>query len=240
MDIVPSAENEAQLRAALHELMQTLIAQPQRKHDPKLQSMLLACRLRLRALQNLLAANATEQSFTLWHCDLRGMVEDICAAADLMLNPQGRTVRFEAPPERIEAACAPREFSWLILELICNAARHTPGEEITVSLQPKRRRMQRKTACCMLTVESAGELDLARLHSAITRKASGTAAALRTTYLHRGALLWLARDGNAVAGLKIPLQMPVDLMEWEPADLVELLSDQCSPVYVALGQVCGI
>jgi len=201
--------------------------------------MLIACRLRLRALQNLIAATQPEQDMVLWRCDLRSLLEELCAAADLLLNPFGRTVRFDAPEECIEVACAPREFSWLVLELICNAARHTLGEEIRVTMQLKRKPRSSKATACMVTVESAGSLDLARLHASAAQESSGVAAMLRTAWLHHGALLLLEREGHAVAALRLPLQKPAKLPEWEPADLVELLSDQCSQVYTGLAQVLG-
>ena len=241
MDIPLAVSNEAGLRDALQALMQGLLADPARRHDPKLQSMLIACRLRLRALQNLLAAAQSKDDFTLWRCDLRSLAEDLCAAADLLLNPLGRAVRFDAPEEHIEAVCAPRDFAWLVLELICNAARHTHGAEITVSMCLKKPRAQRKASACVITVESAGSIDLTRLHASAAREGSGAAAMLRTAWLHHGALLWLEREGCSAAALRMPLsadtQKPAGLPAWEPADLIDLLSDQCSQVYVALAQV---
>jgi len=237
MELPLAAENEARLRAALQELMYNLLADPQRKHDFKLQSMLLACKMRMRALQNLIACGKSETTF--WRCDIRSMAEDICSAADLLLSPLDRAVHFEAPEEYIEAACSPRDFSWLVLELICNAARHTHGEDITVRMQPKRPLKHRKPNACVLTAESAGSIDLGQLHASCSREGSGVSAMLRTAQLHNSTLLWLGRDGQSVAAWRFPLQKPSGLLEWEAPDLVELLSDQCSQVYVALAQVCG-
>jgi len=239
MDLPLTLSNEAQLRAALQTLINELLAEPCRRRDPKLQSMLIACRLRLRAMQNLIAATQQEQDMALWRCDIRSLLEDLCAAADLLLSPLGRSVSFNAPPELIEAACSPRDISWLVLELICNAARHTHGEEITVAMSLKKPRTRRKAMACVVTVESAGEIDLTRLHASAAKEGSGASVVLRTAWLHHGALFWLGRDGNAVAALRMPLQKPAGLPEWEPADLVELLSDQCSQVYIALAQVTG-
>ena len=239
MDIPLALANEAALRAALQALLHELLAEPRRRHDPRLQSMLVACRLRLRALQNLLAATQQAQDLALWRCDIRSLLEDLCAAADLMLSPLGRSLRFEAPEECIEAVCAPRELSWLALEMICNAVRHTQGEEIAVAMQLKRPPRNRKATACVVTIESQGSIDLARLHASTAREDSGAAAMLRTAWLHQGALLWLEREGCSVAALRVPLKKSSGLPLWEPPDLVELLSDQCSQVYVGLAQVLG-
>jgi len=246
MDMPLATTNEACLRGTLQALINELLADPARRHDVRIQSMLVACRLRLRALQNLLAATQREQDLALWRCDIRSLLEDLCAAADLLLNPLGRTVRFDAPEELIEAACSPRELSWLVLELICNAARHTSGDEITVTMQLKRPRRSRRATACVVTVESAGQIDLAQLHASTTRENSGAAAMLRTAWLHHGALLWLERDAKAIATFRMPLKSP-PLFEggrsaatggclpyYDTPDLVELLSDQCSQLYVAL------
>jgi len=239
MDLPLVLENEAVLRGALHELMHDLLADPCRKHDMKLQNMLLACKLRLRALQNLHAAQTQVEDVAMWRCDIRTMLEELCAAADLLLSPYGRAVRFEAPPVLVEAACAPRELAALVLELICNAARHTHGEEIAVTIHLKKPRRSRKESACVITVESDGCIALAKLHAGVKQKGSGVSAALRTAWLHHGALLWLAREGKAVAALRLPLKKSGSLPPWEPPDLVELLSDQCSQLYIALTQVCG-
>jgi len=252
MDLPLQCNNEAVLRAALHALMQELLANSARRHDPRLQSMLVACRLRLRALQNLVDATKSEQNFTLWRCDLRSMLEDLCAAADLLLSPFGRFVKFDAPPALIEAACSPRDIAWLVLELICNAVRHTHGEEIAVALSLKKSRAHRKPTACVITVESEGGIDLAKLHKSASQQGSGASAMLRTAWLHKAALLWLERNSKVHAALRMSLwpnedlyrvprsdKKPGDLPLWEPPDLVELLSDQCSQIYVALAQVCG-
>ena len=252
MGLPVTREGERRLRGALHALTGELLSRPDLKHDHKLQSMLLACRLRLRKLQNLLASTREEDAFALRRCELRSLAEDLCAAADLLLSPLGRGVRFEAPEVCIDAVCAPQEFSWLVLELICNAARHTPGEEITLRLELKSPPRQRRPRACVLTVESAGDIDLARLHASASQPGTGASAMLRTAWLHHGALLWLARDGKSIAALRLPLQGvqqpgfraqgdPLRLVPaWDAPDFVDLLSDQCSQVYVGLAQAIGV
>ena len=241
MDLPVSLEGEARLRASLQTLMRELPEQPGYRQDFRLQGMLLACRMRLRALQNYVAATRREEDFALFRCELRSLVEDLCTASNVLLRPLGRSIRFDAPEEAIEAACSPRDISWLVLELICNAARHARGDEIAVSLALKYTRARRQAAC-VLGVECAGGIDLARLHACAAREGSGASAMLRTAWLHHGALLWLEREGLSVAALRLPLcnvLYPSGLLERENPDFVELLSDPCSQVYTALGQVIG-
>ncbi|MDR0530498.1 MAG: hypothetical protein LBG83_00295 [Oscillospiraceae bacterium] len=231
---------EMRLRGALQALMGELLAC--RAGDPRAKMMLLACRLRLRALQNMILARREDIAFAPQRCDLRTWTEDLCAAADMLLHPLGRSVRFDDPEEIIEAPCAPRDIGWLLLELICNCARHCPGEEIVVTLTCKRWR--RRPVACVLKTECRGELDLPRLHAA--GACSGTAALRRVAALHRGSLLWLGCGGLAVAALRLPLREPGS--RWlasrgqemaETPDFVELLSDQTSMVYTALAPVTG-
>jgi len=256
MDI-PLTEEE-RLRALLQALMGELLARRDLKYDPKAQSMLLACRLRLRSLQNLLLGSRSEATGG-WdspvdcsaqarlsvsrrsRCELRELTEDLCAAADLLLHPLGRVVRFEAPEEAAEALCAPRDISWAVLELICNAARHCHGEEIKVSVDLKRQSRRHRPQACVSSIECKGALDLELLHAAASREGSGVSALLRTAWLHHGAILWLQRDGMSVAALRVPLaggrgQEAINRgADWYDApDYVELLSDRCSQVYIAL------
>ena len=107
MDLPVTHEGEARLRGALQTLMSALLARPDFRHEFKLQNMLLSCRLRLRKLNNLLAATRAEESFVLRRCELRSITEDLCAAADLLLSPLGRGLRFEAPEQLTDAVCAP-------------------------------------------------------------------------------------------------------------------------------------
>jgi len=239
MDLDVSLQGEEELRGALQSLMAELLARQDLRQNVKLQSMLLACRLRLRALQNFILSGRSEPAAHC-RCELRSLAEDLCRASDLLLRPLGRFVRFDAPEERIEAMCAPRDISWLILELICNAARHTRGEEIAVGMVLKRTR-RGHPAACVLTVESAGGIDLEGLHACAARPGSGSAALLRTAWLHHGALLWLAREGKSVAAFRMPLDRTQrsDLAPPQAEDFVELLSDPCSQVYVALAQAVG-
>jgi hypothetical protein len=239
MDI-PLGE-EQRLRASLQGLMGALLARRDLKTNPKAQSMLLACRLRLRSLQNLLLCGRSEAAeLRRSRCELRELTEDLCAAADLLLHPLGRVVRFEAPEESAETLCAPRDFSWLVLELICNAARHCHGEEIKVSLDLKRHSRRHRPQACTLTAECRGPLDLVRLHAAASREGSGISALLRTAWLHHGAILWLRRDGMSVAALRIPLERGRGADWYDAPDHVELLSDRCSQVYIALAPVIAM
>jgi len=231
---------EMRLRGALQALMgELLLRNP--KYDMRAQSMLLACHLRLRALQNTVLAGRGEEDFAPQRCDLRSWFEDLCAACDMLLHPLGRSVILEAPEEPIEAACAPRDIAWLLLELICNCARHCEGEEIRVAMDLKRKRRganhhsgQRRPAACFASVACEGELDLRRLHAAGQRPGTGIAAVQRTAYLHGGSMMWLGRDGLSIASLRIPLRPCGAIPLAETPDFVELLSDQLSPVYTAL------
>ncbi|MCL2195393.1 MAG: hypothetical protein FWB76_05520 [Oscillospiraceae bacterium] len=224
-------EHERELRCALQALMLELLQHPDRKRDPNLQAMLKQCRLRLRALQNLVDATRGEDEFALQSCDLRSMLEDLCAAADLLLSHHGRSVSFAAPHERINIACAPREMTSLVLELIANAVLHTRGEEIAVTLQSK-------TGAVTITVESTGKLNLNQLHHHTQRPGSGTSAMQRTAWLHRGTLLWLQRNEKSVASLKLTTDLDGAMRgDYDSPDLVDLLADQCSAVYVGLAQV---
>lgn len=231
-------EHEAEARSGLHSVMNELLAHRDLQDSIHLQTMLLACRLRLRSLQNMLLSVRREAAFAPMPCDIRGCTEDLCAASDLLLAPFGRRLCFDAPEQAIVCLCAPRDYAWMLLELICNAALHCDGEEIRVALEPRGRR----NPACVLTVECDGTLDLEALHAAGIGQNSGTAALRRTAWLHRGTLLWLAQEGKSVAALRLPgvrgesrgyISMP-DL-----PDAVDLLSDPCSPVYIALAQAIG-
>lgn len=199
MRLPPEPGNEAPLREQLHLLMGALTARQDLKRDAKLQSMLLACRLRLRRLLHGCASAAEESDFLPAACELRDLAEDICTAADLLLSSLGRSVLFEADEAGCSAACAPRELSWLLLEAICNAFCHTKGREIAVDLE-------RRSGFALLRAASEGELDLPRLHAAASQPGTGTNAMLRIAWLHGGSLLWHEADGKAVCTLRIPLR----------------------------------
>jgi len=232
---------EARARQCLQGLMNELLAHRDAPQDLRLQNMLLACRLRLRAVQNLSLAGRREEDFFPCRCEIREYTEDLCAAADLLLRPLGRRVRFEAPEEAMEAVVSPRDCGWLALELICNCALHCRGEEIGVTLEP---RGGKRNRAFVLTVACEGRLDLDALHAAGGREGSGAAAMRRTAWLHHGALLWLEREGKAVAAFRI-MGKACGRQECRPysyselPDYVELLKDPCSPVYIALAPAVG-
>ena len=240
MRLPANAAGEPRLRGALQALMEELLCRDL-KQDIRAQSMLLACRLRLRSLQNAVSALRQEDDFAPLRCDLRAWFEDICAAADMLLHPLGRPVVFEAPEERIEAACAPREIAWLLLELICNGIRHgewpAANGEIRVTMTLNRAKKHIRPTACTITVTNPGELDLRRLHTSGQRAGSGVSAVRRIAYLHVGSLLWLNRDHLTVASLRLPLRPCAGLPLAETPDFIELLSDQLSPVYTALSPV---
>ena len=250
-------EGEGFARAALQNVMNELLSRRDLKYDPRALNMLLACRLRLRALQNIVICAREEDEFIARPCELREYVSDLCAASDMLLRPLGRLVRFEAPEEAMEVLCAPRDIAWLVLEMICNCALHCRGEEIAVSLEAKRKRRRQcarrdNGACSItLTAQCEGGLDLEALHAAGRREGSGAAAMQRVAWLHRGALLWLERDGMSVAALRMngvlrtttPAHVRHPSTEgnyWcDVPDDVELLSDPCSQVYVGLAPAVG-
>jgi len=157
-------------------------------------------------------------------------------------------VRFEAREEAMEALCAPRDIASLVLEMICNCALHCRGEEINLSLETKKRRGRRgqrgkdarQDSVITLTARCEGSLDLDSLHAAGQREGSGTAAMRRVARLHRGALLWLERDGISIAALRLSGRQGGRIADWYDApDYVEMLSDPCSQVYVGLAPAVG-
>jgi len=245
MEAPLTPEGEGFARAALQSAMNELLARRDLRHDPRALNMLLACRLRLRTLQNIVLAAREEGDFIVRPCELREFISDLCAASDMLLCPLGRKVTFEAPEEAMEALCAPRDIAALVLEMICNCALHCRGEEIRLSLEAKQRGRQtarRDNAPCVLTLTAAceGALDLAALHAAGERAGSGVAAMQRIAWLHRGALLWLERNGEAIAALRLSGKTGGRMADWYDApDCVELLSDPCSQVYVGLAPVLG-
>ncbi|MCL2300687.1 MAG: hypothetical protein FWC27_11155 [Firmicutes bacterium] len=232
--LTPDGEMDA--RQALQYAMNGLLARRELKRDPRLQNMLLACRLRLRTLQNIILCARQESDFILRPCELREYIADLCAASNTLLAPLGRQVRFEAPEEPMECLCAPRDIGWLALELICNSALHCPGEEIQVKLEP---RGKKRARACVLTVECEGPLDLDALHVSGLRAGSGVAAMQRIAWLHRGALLWLEREGKSIAVLRIEGGRQEYRPYGDMPDDVELLSDPCSQVYIALAPAAG-
>jgi len=236
MRLPANAAGEARLRGALQPLMEELLCRDL-KQDIRAQSMLLGCRLRLRSLQNAVSAARQEADFAPLRCDLRAWLEDICAAADMLLHPLGCPVVFDAPEKRIDAACAPREIAWLLLELICNGVRHGETGGIRIEMTLNRAKKHRRPAACTVTVTSPGALDLRRLHVSGQRDGSGVSAVRRIAYLHYGSLLWLAQDNLTVASFRLPLRPFVGLPIAEPPDFIELLSDQLSLEYTALSPV---
>ncbi|MDR2688043.1 MAG: hypothetical protein LBB75_09840 [Oscillospiraceae bacterium] len=239
MEAPLTPEGEASARVKIQNAMNGLLARRDLKCDPRARNMLLACRLRLRSLQNTVICARGEEGFIARPCELREYVRDLCAASDTLLAPLGRAVRFGAPEEAVEALCAPRDIAWLVLEMICNCALHCRGEEIAVSLEPKGGRGRHCSVT--LTARCEGRLDLEALHAAGLRPGSGVAAMQRIAWLHRGALLWLERDGMSVAALRIAGK--AGRQERRPAgdepDDVEMLSDPCSQVYVGLAPAGG-
>ena len=238
LDAPLTLEGEGAARLQLHSLMGELLARRDLRRDPRLRNMLLACRLRLRALQNIVLCAREEGDFLPCLCELREYTQDLCAAANTLLAPLGRQVRFTAPGEAMECLCAPRDIAWLLLELICNSALHCPGEEIAVSLYPGGKN---RTRAYTLTVECGSPLDLEALHASGLREGSGIAAMRRIAWLHHGALLWLERGGKSVAALRLGARHPATAITgaYDPPDYVELLSDPCSPVYIALAPAVG-
>jgi len=242
MEAPLSPEAEGCTRELLHSLTGSLLARRDLRHDPRAQNMLLACRLRLRALQNAVLCARTEDAFLPRPCELREYTADLCAAANLLLTPLGRCVRFTAPEEPMEALCTPRDYAALLLELLCNCALHCHGEEIVVALASKKRghpcARRDSGAVLTLTVECRGALDLDALHAAGQRAGSGVAAMQKTAWLHHGALLWLERDGKAVAAFRLPGTKAGHPYSDTP-DYVDLLSDPCSQVYASLAPAVG-
>jgi len=250
MEAPLTPEGEIDARRALQSAMNDLLARRDLRRDPRLRNMLLACRLRLRTLQNTVLCARQESEFIIYPCELREYLSDLSAASNTLLAPLGRQVRFNAPEEPMEVLCAPRDIAWLALELICNSALHCPGEEIHVSLSP---RGKKRTRAYVLTVECEGRLDLNALHASGLRTGSGIAAMQRVAWLHRGALLWLER-GRSIAVLRISGEQSTVLRTTTPTfghpsqegncwcdmpDYVELLSDPCSQVHIALAPVIG-
>ncbi|MCL2105712.1 MAG: hypothetical protein FWH26_01405 [Oscillospiraceae bacterium] len=241
MALPAGPETEARLREELHGLMSAILGRADFKGNPKLRHMLLACRLRLRLLLHRLAAAQPEARFAPQACELRELSEDLSTAADLLLSPLGRVVLFTSSHSVAEAACAPRDFSWLLLEMLCNAACHTQGEEIRVTLD-KRGAGARETPCLLLSVASEGQIELPRLHAAAARPGSGVSAMLRTAWLHRGSLLWYGDEACVRCVLRLPLLESYGslLPVWDPPDFVQLLCDQLSPVYTAFSPCVGV
>ena len=246
MRLPANEAGELRLRGELQTLMEELLCRDL-KQDTRAQSMLLGCRLRLRLLQNMIAAERKEDNFISLHCDLRTWLADLCAAADMLLHPLGCPVVFDALEQRIEAACAPREIALLLLELICNGIRHgewpatgeqpATGEKIHVAMTLNRAKKHNRPATCTIAVTSPGALDLQRLHISGQRAGSGAAAMQHTAYLHAGSMIWLNRNGHTIASLRLPLRPYAGLPLAETPDFTELLSDQLSPVYTALSPV---
>ncbi|MCL1951945.1 MAG: hypothetical protein FWF60_03875 [Oscillospiraceae bacterium] len=244
MEAPLTPEGEALARRALHSLAADLLARRDLRHDPRLRNMLLACRLRLRALQNTVLCARAEGDFLPCPCELREWAQDLCFAANMLLAPLGRQVRFSAPEEPMECMCAPRDIAWLLLELVCNSALHCPGETIHVSLAP---RGKKRARAYVLTVACEGQLDLDALHAAGLREGSGIAAMQRIAWLHRGALLWLERGGKSIAALRLAGNAGIERGGGRIAshpyselpDYVDLLSDPCSQVYIALAPAVG-
>jgi len=242
MDAPLTPEGEIPARQAIQAVMNDLLARRELRHDPRLRNMLLACRLRLRALQNIVLCARKEEGFLARPCELREYAQDLCAAANLLLAPLGRQVRFSAPEEPMEVLSAPRDIAWLLLELICNSALHCPGEEIHVSLRPQQGTLlpcgKKRARAYTLTVACDGPLDLAALHAAGQRAGSGVAAMQRIAWLHHGALLWLERWGRSIAVLRLA-GGAAGRDRYDAPDCVELLSDPCSQVYIALAPAVG-
>ncbi|MDR2526195.1 MAG: hypothetical protein LBC83_08480 [Oscillospiraceae bacterium] len=254
MRLTPELGNEAPLREQLHLLMGVLTARKDLKCDARLQSMLLACRLRLRRLLHGCAAAADAADCGFYACDLQELCEDICTAADLLLSALGRSVIFLPGSTQTEAVCAPRELRWLLLEGICNAFCHTHGQEIRVILDAP----PAKNAV-LLRIESEGWLDLPLLHTAAAREGAGTNAMLQIARLHGGSLLWHRAGENVRCALRLPVsQSGANAQSGEPTqphlrlltvqappqmqeqpDFVQLLCDKLSPVYTALAPCIG-
>jgi len=255
MEAPLTPEGEGFARASLQIVINELLSRRDLKHDPRALNMLLACRLRLRTLQNIVLAAREEADFIARPCELREYTADLCAASDMLLRPLGRCVRFEAPAQAMGALCAPRDIAWLVLEMICNCALHCRGEEINLSLEPKRTRGRGGQCVLTLTVRCGGSLDLEALHaSGFLRAGSGISAMRRVAWLHRGSLLWLERDGVSIAAFRLAGRLNGRAMDWYDAprspqsqrlcgvdepDTVELLSDPCSQVYVGLAPAVG-
>ena len=244
MEAPLTPEGEGFARAALQSTMNELLARRDLRHDTRAKSMLLACRLRLRALQNIVICARREDEFIARPCELREYISDLCMASDMLLRPLGRTVRFVAPEEAMEALCAPRDVASLVLEMICNCALHCRGEEIVLTLEAKKRRGKHGACVITLTATCEGTLDLEALHAAGRREGSGIAAMQRTAWLHRGSLLWLERDGVSIAALRLAGMNRIGGRSAgrpysDQPDYVEMLSDPCSQVYVGLAPVAG-
>jgi len=240
MEAPLNPEGEGFARVSLQNVINELLSRRDLNCDPRALNMLLACRLRLRTLQNIMLAAREEGDFIVRPCELREYISDLCAASDMLLRPLGRTVRFEAAAQAMEVLCAPRDIASLVLEMICNCALHCQGEEIAVSLEQKKTRGRGGQCVLTLTVRCEGSLDLEALHASGLRGSSGAAAMRRVAWLHRGSLLWLERDGVSIAALRMAGRLIGRAVDWYDApDTVELLSDPCSQVYVGLAPAVG-
>ncbi|MDR2646845.1 MAG: hypothetical protein LBB67_01790 [Oscillospiraceae bacterium] len=234
MDLPAQVSNEADVREQLQRMMSALLAHRQIKTSAQLQNMLLACRLRLRTLQNKIAAVKPDSQHAPRDIAVAPLLEDVAAAADLLLAPFGRNIVFLSSENQAYVRCDPRALIWLELEMLCNAVRHTPGEEITVHLTAAQ-------ASVTLQAESGGFIDLQSLHDSLKRDDSGSAAMLRTAQLHSGSLLWSTSGTRAVCALRLPRSKAYNPRQSraDVPDFVDLLCDQLSPVYTALAPCIG-
>ena len=235
MAVPVSPESESIARSALHNAMAALLATPAQTRSPRVQNQLLACRLRLRALQNIVLCARSENGFAVQPCDLREPLFSLCTAADVLLAATGRTVRFTAQEIPMPALCAPRDITWLALELVRNCALHCTGGEIEVLLEASR---PRKRRILTLTARCEGHLDLEALHAGVLRTGSGAAAMQRTAYLHGGALLWLEQNGISTAVFRLDSSTSERaVVRCDVPDCAQLLGDPCSVVYIGLAGV---
>jgi hypothetical protein len=137
---------------------------------------------------------------------------------------------------------------WFFLEMICNAVRHTAGEEIAVTLTPSGQMPMGNKARehgfaapthAVLRVSSEGTLDMERLQTAVRRTGAGVQALLHSVWLHRGSLLWMGRDGMATACLRLPIREGVVKTDplTDTQSFTQDLLNRMSPYYTALAPV---
>lgn len=256
-------ENEPQLREEIHLLLtlsHLCAGSADQTQKQSLAHLAQGCHTILRKLENLQLCSA--RVFPLEPCAFVSFLDDICCACDLLLSGCGKRVLFDADlyphafsngqehcdllpngcdrrillnagaPE-VLVACAPGPVRAALLNLIANAACHSPATAILVRLSCTLSHM-------LVTVRSAGETSLYALQRGTDTAGSGLCAVRRCMELHKGTLLFQSDEGGTAAAFALPrdLALPEDAYPLPQPDFVEYICDRMSPVYTGLCGLC--
>lgn len=215
LSLIPEkCENEEEIRNLACEIL-SFASEDERPEA------LLQCRNKLRKLQNEKCRKA--ESCQMCILDIGKLLESITLCADVLLSDVSKTLNYTF--ERQTIGCCPSLIIDAFLNLISNSAKFSNGGNIVISAFSK-------GDSEFIIVENSGYMDCSCMKSD-----GGIAAAAKAAKLHGGRLLYSSSGKNVKAGISLSNKIEAK-RKYEVPAFSHFLSDEFSPVYIGLSDIC--